>query len=265
MLSPTQITPFMACPRKWYYEYVEKIPVPERFPLVRGAVVHSTLENFFRWRPAPGWTYEELIENMEDFARSLLKMEWSDARVTEKFGDDRFEETMDMIMRFLQRHKWKMDPIFERYGDPHKAWNFSKPKFRELHVIDHELGVQGYIDAVIERDMDELILIDYKTGSVFRHPVEEEHHRQLFIYALLFERNHGKRPAYVAVDYLLHGQVANYPVRDNFLDEVKDLIAYVHANTKSKDISDYEPNTGYKFCKWCDFREPCQGEPSLQK
>lgn len=265
MLSPTQITSYLACPRKWYYEYVEKIKVPEKFPLVRGQVVHSVCEEFFRWKPASGGSYEELQESMGDMAQSLLKEIWERAKVTEKFGDDRYEETVGMVDRFIQLHRWKMDPIYARYGDPGKAWYFTRPKFRELHLVDHDLMVQGYIDAVIERSKDEVILVDYKTSSMFRHAVSEDHQQQLYIYALLYERNMGVRPAYVSVEFLLYGQVSNYPVRDQFLDEVKDLIDYVHANTVSKDIADYRANTEYKFCKWCDFRETCQGKAPISK
>jgi len=264
MLSPTQITTYMACPRKWYYQYIEKIKVPEKFPLVRGQVVHSVLEDFFKWKPSPGWAYDKLLVSMAEHARKLLKEKWDEAQVTEKFGDDKYDETKQMIDRFVQRHIWKMDPIYAKYKDTGKAWYFTRPKFRELWVVDEDLGVQGYIDAVIERDRDEVILVDYKTSSTFRHPISEDHHRQLYIYAVLFECKEGLRPSYVSVDYLLHGQVANYPVRTQYLDEVRDLIVYVRSRTESKDISDYSANTKYKFCRWCDFREPCQGEPPVQ-
>jgi CRISPR/Cas system-associated exonuclease Cas4 (RecB family) len=226
-------------------------------------VVHKVCEDFFRWKPAPGWSYDELVENMGQIAQGILKEQWDKAKVTEKFGDDRWEETMQMIDRFIQLHRWKMDPIYNRYGDAGKAWYYTRPKFRELHVVNDELAVQGYIDAVIEVDKDEVILVDYKTSSLYRHAVSEDHQKQLYIYALLYERETGIRPKYVAVEYLLYGQVANYPVRSQFLDEVKDLIAFVHANTESKDIGDYPPNTKFKFCKWCDFRKVCQGKDPI--
>lgn len=261
MLSPTQIASFLACPRKWYYQYVEKLPIPEKFPLVRGQVVHSVCEDFFGWRPDPSWDYDTLLEQMRAFAHSLLKEKWAEAQVTEKFGDDRWEETVGMIDRFLQLHQWKMDPIYQRYGDPSKAWYFTRPKFRELHVVDEDLAVRGYIDAVIKRSEDEVILVDYKTSSMYRHSVSEEHQQQLYIYALLYERLHGVRPNHVSVEFLLYGHTANYPVREEFLEEARRTIEDVHSRTTSGDMSDYETNTSYKFCKWCDFREPCQGKP----
>jgi CRISPR/Cas system-associated exonuclease Cas4 (RecB family) len=260
LLSPTQITSYLACPRKWYYEYVMKLPVPEKFALVRGSVVHSVCEEFFRWKPAPGWSYDELVENMSQLAHSLLKDFWADAKVTDKFGDDRWEETEAMIDRFLQLRRWKMEALYDKYKDSSKAWHFTKPKFRELHVVDDELGVQGYIDAVIENEPGDVVLVDYKTSSLYRHSISEEHEVQLYIYALLYEKETGVRPRYVSVEYLLYGQTANYPIRPHILDETRKLVQDIKAKTESKEISDYPANTEYKFCAWCDFRSTCQGK-----
>ena len=263
ILSPTQITTYQACPRKWYYEYVERLEVPEKFALVRGTVVHSVCEEFFHWKPAPGWSFEELDEHMTQIAHSLLKDFWAEQEVEKKFGNDRFEETKSIIDRFLQLRRWKMGPLYDKYHDASKAWYFSKPKFRELHVIDEDLGVQGYIDAVIENEPGDIVLVDYKTSSLFKHTISEEHETQLYIYALLYEKETGVRPRYVSVEYLLYGQTVNYPVRDQFLDEKRKLIAEIHEKTRSRDKADYPANTEYKFCRWCDFRETCQGQKPL--
>ncbi len=263
LLSPTQITTFTACPRKWYYQYVLRLPVPEKFALVRGTVVHSVCEQFFRWKPAPGFSYDELVEHMTELAHSLLKDFWAQEKVTEQFGADRYDETVAMVDRFLQLRKWKMEPLYDKYKDASKAWHYTKPKSRERHVIDEDLGVQGYIDAVIETDPGEVILVDYKTSSFFKHPLSQEHETQLYIYALLFEKETGVRPIYVSVEYLLYGQVVNYPVRAHLLDEMRELIRDIYNKTQSKEISDYPPNTEYKFCKWCDFRETCQGQKPI--
>jgi CRISPR/Cas system-associated exonuclease Cas4 (RecB family) len=263
LLSPTQITSYLDCPRKWYYQYVLRLPVPEKFALVRGTVVHSVCEQFFRWKPAPGWSYDELVEHMTELAYSLLKDFWAEEKVTEKFGPDRYDETKAMVDRFLQLRKWKMEPLYEKYKDASKAWNYTKPKSRERHVLDEELGIQGYIDAVIETEPGEVVLVDYKTSSFFKHPLSHEHEIQLSIYALLFEKETGVRPMYVSIEYLLYGQVVNYPITADGLDKMRTLIQETYKKTGSKDISDYPPNTEYKFCKWCDFRETCQGQKPI--
>jgi CRISPR/Cas system-associated exonuclease Cas4 (RecB family) len=262
-LSPTQILAFLACPRKWYYEYVKKLEVPEKFPLVRGTVVHKVCEKIFEWQPPPGIDYSQLVASMVDRGQDLLDLYWEKFEVTEKFGDGKFDETLGMIEKFLQLHKWKMDSVFSKYKDIGKAWNFTKPKKREYVIHDKEIGVKGIIDAVLEMGPEGTVLVDYKTSRVYKHAVSKEHERQMYIYALLYTRETGKMPDYVSVEYLLNGQVANYPVREVFLDETRDLISYVRANTVSESEEDYETNTEYKFCPWCDFRQTCQGLPPV--
>jgi CRISPR/Cas system-associated exonuclease Cas4 (RecB family) len=263
ILSPTQILSYIACPRKWYYEYVKRIKVPEKFALVRGSVVHKVCEKLFEWQPPPGIEYSQLIASIVDRGQDLLDLYWDKYEVTEKFGDRKYDETLGMVEKFLQIHKWKMDPLYDKYRDVGKAWNFTKPKRREYVIFDRELGLKGIIDAVLDMGSEGTILVDYKTSRVYRHAVSKEHERQMYIYALLFTRETGQMPDYVSVEYLLTGQIANYPVRQLFLDETEDLVKYVRINTESDSEGDYDTNTEYKFCPWCDFREICQGQPPV--
>lgn len=257
MLSPSQINTFLNCRRSWYYQYVLKIEVPENFAQVRGNVVHDVVEEIFKWRPAPANTFQGLVSEMQDRCLELLERFWKEKQVTERFGADKLEETREMVRRFVKLHEWKMVSIMDRYGDTSKAWNFTKPKATEMHIIDQGLGVQGYIDAVIDLGEDGIVLLDYKTSKFFKHNVSEEYQRQMYIYALMYERKTGEIPAYVALEYLLYGQVVNYPIRRQFLEEAEDLINFVHVNTESNDIKDYPCSKGYRFCDWCDFKAKC--------
>ena len=45
--SPSSINTFRQCKRKYYYQYIEKLPTKGSIHLVRGNIVHSTLEDFY--------------------------------------------------------------------------------------------------------------------------------------------------------------------------------------------------------------------------
>src|SRR3989338_10922672 len=45
--SPSSINTFKHCPRKYYYQYIEKLPSLPNIQQVRGNIAHSTLENFY--------------------------------------------------------------------------------------------------------------------------------------------------------------------------------------------------------------------------
>ena len=45
--SPSSINTFLQCPRKYYYQYIEKLPTKPSIHTVRGNIAHSTLEHFY--------------------------------------------------------------------------------------------------------------------------------------------------------------------------------------------------------------------------
>src|SRR3989338_2430314 len=45
--SPSSINTYRQCPRKYYYQYIMKLPVSDSIHTIRGHVVHSVLETFF--------------------------------------------------------------------------------------------------------------------------------------------------------------------------------------------------------------------------
>ena len=256
MVSPSQVNTYFACPRKWYYAYVKKIPVEEKFALVRGKLVHRVCEDFFSWRPPGAMSYSELKDTMVRNAMELLDRHWEDMEISERFGNDRYEETRRMVEHFVHLHGWRMESIYSRYRDVLKAWHFSKPRFTEYYIEDQELNLHGYIDAVHEID-GRAVIVDYKTSSVYQLPISEEHQWQLYMYALLYTRKEHSMPSHVCAQYLLTGQTSVYPVRTAFLQEAERLVRHVVENTQSRDEEDYPRNTGYKFCRYCEYRHVC--------
>ncbi len=259
-LSPSRINTFLACPRKFYYRYISKIPEEDTFYTIRGRIVHKVCEDIFDRDPSPSSSYPEVLRSLRKRAHDIFEREWAKADMDNAFGTDRHTETSAMVDRFLLHLKWRMDAIYGKYQDPIKAWRFTKPRFTELHLVDHKLKCHGYVDAVIDLGEDGLILVDYKTSNVFKFPLNNEYQRQLYIYAVLYERCEGKLPAHVALEYLLTGQTTCLPVRREFCDDSIELIKDVHAETQSYAISDYPQNTAYKFCSYCDHRKICLGQ-----
>ena len=45
--SPSSINTFKQCKRKYYYQYIEKLPTLPNIHQVRGNIAHSVLEDFF--------------------------------------------------------------------------------------------------------------------------------------------------------------------------------------------------------------------------
>src|SRR3989338_6780202 len=47
MQSPSSINTYKQCPRKYFYQYILKLPTKPSICLIRGSIVHEVLEKFF--------------------------------------------------------------------------------------------------------------------------------------------------------------------------------------------------------------------------
>ena len=255
LLSASQINMFLTCPRQWYYKYVEHLPEVESFYQVRGKIVHTVCERFFDYKPSGGTSLSQLKKDLANRAQTLFDAAWKEHRISDMFGDAGYNETFDMIKRFLQLRNWELEAVYSKCKEAQKAWNWTKPRFRELHILDEELWVECYIDSVIERDGD-VIIVDYKTSNIFKFPLTKEYELQLYLYALLYENKTGIMPRYVAVEYLHYGKINTLPVHKIFLEEVQRTVLEVRGKTESRDIKDYRQYPS-GLCKYCSFYEAC--------
>ena len=51
ILSPTAINTYLSCPRKFYLRYIKKLRTKPSIYLIRGQIVHKTLQLFHRDHP----------------------------------------------------------------------------------------------------------------------------------------------------------------------------------------------------------------------
>lgn len=256
MLSASQINMFRNCRRSWFYKYILKLPEVETIYQAKGKAVHTVCERFFDYKPPGGLSFTQLKKELADRAQVLFDQAWKETEISEKFGDETYNDSWEIVTRFLMLRNWEMEVIYNRYGEAQKAWNWSKPKFRELHILDKDLMVEGYIDSVIERD-GETILVDYKTGSIYKFSMKDDYKLQLSIYALLYQAKTGIVPDYVALEYLQYGKIATIPVHPVFLEEATKVIEYTREKMKSTEMKDHRREKG-NLCRFCSFQDQCE-------
>ncbi|HEQ78953.1 MAG TPA: PD-(D/E)XK nuclease family protein [Euryarchaeota archaeon] len=257
-LSPSQVNLFIQCPRKWYYRYVMKIPEEETFAQVRGSAVHYVVEHFFDYKMAGAMNLDDIQKALLKRGRMLLEEAWRSNRIDERWPDEGIEHSQEIVDRFVQRIVWQIRDLTRKLGDPVRAWNYVKPSRRELHIKNDELGLQGFIDSVVEKD-GMTILVDYKTSTIYKHPHSKDYQRQLMLYALMWEREYGKLPDSVSIDYLLYGQIFAIPVRKELVDDVEVLVKNIRTRMVSEKIDDYPQDETRKFCNWCTYNGICFG------
>ncbi|MDD5178368.1 MAG: PD-(D/E)XK nuclease family protein [Candidatus Nanoarchaeia archaeon] len=255
--SASSINVYKQCPRKYYYQYIKELPTKKSIHLIRGNIVHSVLEEFFKI------DINEISKENFDFelrmvTLDLLKKHWLDKKgdifevvsPKEKIGFY-FEETREMIGCWINDLLDKLEP-----DNLVESFNKLKPK-TEVEVVSDKYKVRGYIDAVFD---EEGIILDYKTSN--KDYITEEYKLQLAIYSLLFYEKYGKMPSKAGINFLRFGE--EYILVDKELIEfAKNEVKKIHKLTQSNEIGDY-PKCQGPLCKWgsgeCEFYQICIGE-----
>ena len=231
-LSPSSINKFLNDYGEWYERYILGIKIPANIYMCAGTACHNFLEHFFKEKAEPGDTIKtfatrnfnkhirEYVENNEELIALIDPeiMTLTDIR-------DWLYRRIGVWIIEAERHvtKWGID----------NAIDWTTPTIAEEHIINEELKVHGYIDAVFTNDkwnkMSKALtftLVDYKTSSKDYKVIPTEYYLQLLIYAML-KNKQNKRVDWVVVDYLKHGQKYIFRVTKDQFKRVEELIKAV--------------------------------------
>ena len=257
--SPSSIITYKQCARKYYYQYILGLETISTIHTLRGKIVHSALENFFRVNIDKISVNNYIIE-FKMILLDIFRKKWQDntdefikINVTKEQIEFYFDETRNMLDNWLESFIEKI----QKSGLPlANAFNRLKP-ITERELVSEKLGVRGVIDAIHQAD-NEITLLDYKTSS--RDEITEDYRLQLAIYALLYYETYGKIPKKLCVNFLKHGEKF-MDTDEELFNLAKEEIRIMHLKTRSDKIEDYSRNVGH-LCKWtngqCDFFDVCK-------
>lgn len=262
--SPSSINTFKHCHRKYYYQYIEKLPTLPNIHQIRGNIAHSTLENFYDINVSL-WTPENVAQKVQSAIQTLFFHFWQQykpkleglqlSKDQERFY---FEETMLMLMNWANHFIEDVRAaIQEKKISVQEAVQLLTPLREQKFVSDH-YSIQGFVDAIHQLD-DEVHLIDYKTNASLE--LKDEQKLQLAIYCLLYSEKYGKTPAKAGIFFLRH-KLKMIDVDAELLELAKREIKVLHTHTSAcEHIDDYPQHVG-PLCKWgsgqCDFFEACK-------
>ena len=287
-ISPSSINCFRQCPRKWYGDYILALESVATLPLIRGNVVHFVLEEMFKQKFVPGG--EAFRPHMMNKALKLFNSKWEEDVKIEDLGITQEEENVSkeecetMINRFFTRYcdNIQLGIKIKKFSSETQGFYFTRPIFKELWIddeykimfnekwkrdyvkkedqeqLDNPLHVGGFIDSVQKDFEDNMILIDYKTSSKYKNALSEDYVLQLSIYAYLWQRQTGKLPTYVGINYLKYDESFYILVTPHLIAEAVDKIKQMRNNLIEwkLDESQYYCKIS-KLCDWCSRKPNC--------
>lgn len=251
-LSPSAVASFRDCPLAFRFSYLDRLPEPPSAAASRGTLVHHALE-LLMLRPADERTLDAALHDLGVAATS-------------------FAEDPEFVGLELSEEEWVG---FHAEAEGHVRRYFELEDPRTVHPIGLELKlgttvgkitVRGIIDRLdLDDATGELIVTDYKTGSVPSERHEQSRLGGVNIYALLCERMLGRRPARVQLYYLSKPEaIIAYPTEQTVRGVERRTSALWDAIGRACSKDDFRPSPG-PLCNWCGFKAYCPahgGDPA---
>lgn len=249
--TPTRLTTWLDCPRRYRYTYLDRPRPPKGPPWAHnsmGGAVHNALAEWFR-RP--------LEERTPGRAARLVEEYWKTDGFRDRDQSDTWRaRAVDMVRRYVTG----LDPAVEPRGLE-----------RTVALTYGGAALSGRIDRLDERpmpddaDATELIVVDYKTG---RHLLTTDDARSslaLALYAAAAERTLRRRCRRVELHHLPSGEVITWEHTDmsvqRHLDRADDIARECAAADAAwrdgrRSDADFPARPG-PLCGWCDFAAVC--------
>jgi DNA helicase-2/ATP-dependent DNA helicase PcrA len=236
-LSFGQINDYLECPARYRYAHLIRIPTPASHQMAYGRALHAAVQGFHRrqMRNEPmsvDELYAELDANWESVG--FLTRDHEEARRL---------SAREALARFWQ----------EQQTDPARLAAVEQ----EFAVVLGRDRVRGRYDRVDVEADGRVSITDYKSSDVRDPGTAARRAReslQLGIYALAWERQHGKPPDELALHFLESGLVGRSDATDRRLDRALERVVSVGDGIRA---GRFEATPAASRCGFCPFREIC--------
>ena len=250
--TPTRLTTWLDCPRRYRMQYVDRPTPPKGAPWALnslGSSVHNTLRAW--WADLP------LERRTPEAAGDLLDAGW----LTDGYRDDAMAAAWKVRARaMVERYVATLDPAEEPRGVE-----------RTVATRTRVLALSGRVDRIDERigpdGRTELVIVDYKTG---RRPLTEDDARSslaLAMYVLAARRTLRADCRRVELHHLPSGTMAAWEHTEEALarhvrraESIATEAMAAEAVARGEggdDLDELFPARPGAMCGWCDFRRSC--------
>lgn len=243
-LSPSRLADFQACPRRYQYASVERIPQPATYATAKGRFVHFVFEKLFELS-----NDERTIDRAREFVASAVEAILSKEVRTDIGLDD------DMMARLSS----ETDSIIDTY------FTMEDPSAVKSEGVELRLGVTidgtplfGILDRLDRADDDSLTIVDYKTGALPNRRFDSQTFANAELYAALCSAKLGEQPSKIRLLYVAHGQTIERPVTDVVVRARSKAAADAWGRiTRYYDEGGFPATPSINTCRFCSYKDRC--------
>ncbi len=227
---------YVACPFKYRYTRVLRLPVMRHHLVAYGTAIHQAVAAFFTRKLQHGSMDEE--ELLRVFERTW-KSEGFLTREHEELRMAQGRETLRRFFALQQAHPEEPTLIEEKF-----------------HVRLDDFVITGRWDRV-DRSGEEAVIIDYKSSDVREQAAADRRAReslQLQVYALAWQLLHGWPPSRVELRFLETGLTGAAQFDEKDMERTRTVLLRVAAGIRA---NRFEATPSEFACHRCAFQEIC--------
>lgn len=235
-LSASAVKTYQQCPRKYYFNYIERVPKKQWAHFDLGNLCHKTLELFHLY-------YMEHGTKKGSFKKIMSKAFTKARKGYPKMKDAALLEAKEMLSDYLKTIKLQGMP---KVKGVETSFAFN---------ITDDILVRGFLDRLDEMKDGRLHILDYKTTKNTQYLDDF----QLLVYGLWLKQEYPDveefRGSYVLLRY--GSSLKSYDFNRDDVDRIEnDLIEYA---SKIREEDTWTP-IPCRLCNWCDFQGICPAQ-----
>lgn len=265
-LSYSQIDTFEQCPKKWTFQYIDKIDFDDKnIHLDYGSAVHKGLENaFLELKTDKKLNEEDLLQTVSKLSSDY---EWGDK------DKELFHYAMNDMNRLIA-----YEGFYERVKDKdivgvEDEFNLKIPTM--LFGESTDITIKGYIDLIYRDDDGKLVVVDHKTSNKKFDKNKRRSNLQIPIYFMAIKDKYGEYPKSGIYNFTKLNDCQESLFTDKVTDEQneamdkrspKEIWAKDPESTRREIIQTFKDMNNIKkreeakpsaLCFWCKFKTIC--------
>ena len=253
LISITDITGYLFCPRKIYLKLVKGIKEKPNEKMILGMIRHKIFDDFNKNEQAivesitKPKTTSEIKSLYRDSLTSMMNKvmsNYSNMLKTWNIDKSEFQEVKEKIEKETEPKISSLLETIKKGFLGRQLWENLKPKFiTEYELVSEKFGLKGRIDRLEIGD----ILIPYEIKS--RENIYDSDKIQLAAYALLLESAFNKKISFGIIETKSKKEeiIINEQMKKQVL-EIADKI---------RNMQDAEITSNFAKCQNCGLREEC--------
>jgi putative RecB family exonuclease len=242
-LSPSSFSAFKDCPLAFKLSYLDRLPQPPSAPASKGTLVHRALEHLMLRKPEDR-TLPAALEDLE--------------RARADFAADPEFTLLDLDEDGWRAFHAEAEVLVRKYFELEDPTTVTPIGLElRLEVTIGTVRLRGVIDRLERTPEGELVITDYKTGSVPNEYREQQRLSGVHMYAAMVEAALGTRPVRVQLLYLSKPEaIITTPSEASVTGVMRKTGALWSAIGRACAKDDFRPRAGF-LCNYCAYKPYC--------